>query len=318
MDVFQLPLSIIGMLLFHRLEPLRCSGSREGELDNNVFERNLGVWILKYRKAVPPYRNATQYKAMFKAGNVGHHVYNAESALETGEAEPGDLCLIPLELFLASSNSSIQFLPDTLAVKFVHVDLTGNIKPKTGHGIYPSLNLFCVVDLDGYLELTQEDYEESLHSTKLWKRNSQKGGLWNYDYITKYSFHDNDPKNVDLFLVNWSPTDLISVVPGVVEVRTRRNWFYGDTVSQNMYDSLSRHERPSQEIELPVVGLVGTVLKTKVVYHSYDKNGNVVVGSQEKSTFFQVLLKDRIPVWVQGPVWKCPDELILPVYLPVP
>lgn len=266
-----------------------------------------------------PYRKATQFKAMFKSGNIGHHVYNVESVLDVGEAEPGDLCLVPVELFLAATNSSmVQPLPDSLAVKFVHVDLAGNVKTRKGHELHPVLTLFCVKDLDGYLELTEEDYEESMHTTKLWKRHSQSGGLWNYDYITKYAHYDLSPKNVDLYLVSWSPTDLISVVPGVVEVRTRRNWFYGDTVSQNMYEGLSGRETPSQEIELPVVGMLGTVLSTKIVYHSYDKYGNVIVGSQHKSTFYQILLKDRVPVWVQGPVWKCPDEIILPVYLPVP
>lgn len=256
---------------------------------------------------------------MFKSGHVGHQIYNVESVLNTGEAQLGDLCLVPIEMFLAASHSShIQPIPSSLAVKFVHVDLAGNTKK--GSGIHPILTLFCIQDIDTYLTLTGEDYEESLNQTKIFGRTTKANatGLWNYDYIVKYDDFSIRPKTVDLFLVKWAPTDLLSVIPGVVEVRARKNWFYGDTTSQNMYKALTGNTGIKNEIELPVVGLVGTVLQTRNVIHDYDERGNIIVGDKCQSTFYQILLKDRVPVWVQGPVWKCPDELILPVYLPVP
>lgn len=267
-----------------------------------------------------PFRHGKDYRVKYTAGNIGSQLHGQKSVLETGEPEPGDLVLAPCEMWLTSAtlhyNTSRNALPDNIAVKFLTVDPKG--RPRQGSIIRPVVELFCIEDLSGFLKCTKDDYEESMQQTKLWNIKPKYPGIIQYDYIMRRvgSF---DTEIIDLFLVAWEEQDTLSVIPGIVEVRSRKHWFTPDQHSQNMYKSLEHINVPvSSDIELPVVGMLGTLLEKRLITHSYDKHYNVIEGGDQESWFYKILLRGRRPMWFQGPVWKAPEELVLPIYLPIP
>lgn len=267
-----------------------------------------------------PFRHVKDYKVLYKAGNVGNQIHGQKSVLETGDPDLGDLVLVPCDMWLTSAtlhyNTARNALPDALSVKFLTVDSRGN--PRQGSIIRPVVELFCIEDLEGFLRCTTADYEESMQQTKLWNIKPKYPGILQYDYIMRQTeFMNSDI--VDLFMIAWEDQDILSVVPGIIEVRSRKHWFTPDQHSQNMYKSMEHINVPmASSIELPVVGMLGTILEKRLITHSYDKYCNVIEGNDQQSWFYKILLRGRRPMWFQGPVWRAPEELVLPIYLPIP
>lgn len=267
-------------------------------------------------------RHGSNLRSGFKPGNVGNHIHSQGSVLDLGEPEPGDLVLVPVEIWLSSNTTLKPRLPVSIAMKFCTVDRNGNYAQamSINRTINPIIELFCIEDLEGFLSLTEKDYDESMGQTKVWDVKNKYPGLHRYDYILKPrsgSYFERD--DIDLFLVAWEELDSLSVIPGIKQSKMRKSWFAMDIQSQNLYKSLESINVPiSSEIDVPVVGTIGTLLEKKLVLHSFDLHGNLIVGADTKSWFYKIILRGRRPMWFQGPIWKCPDELVLPIYLPIP
>lgn len=286
-------------------------------MSNNQFRKNIGNWIVRSKRPMAPFRNGQHFRAKYKAGNVGNQIHSQPSVLDLEDPEAGDLVMVPVELFLSSNvTPTNKALPPALAMKFLLVDVKGS--PRQGASVQPTVELFCVEDLDAFVSLSADDYEVSMGQTKLWDIKPKYPGLHRYDYIVQPTNLINS-NLVELFLVAWHENDSLSVVPGIIETRTRKHWFTTDHHSQNIYRSLIQGNVPVlSEVDLPVVGMLGTVLEKRLVSHDFDLYGNLISGVKEQSWFYRILLRGRRPMWFQGPVWKCPNELVLPIYLPIP
>lgn len=268
------------------------------------------------------FRHGNNFRAVYKPGNIANQIHTQPSVLGLDDPEPGDLVLVPIEVWLSSgiirSHRGAHVLPDSLAVKFHLVDEKGRSKPLTS--LVPVAELFCVEHLEDFISLTSHDYKDSMGQTKLFDTKAMYPGIMRYDYIQKsgpYSYYDF--KSVNLFLISWSETDCLSVIPGVVESRQRKDWFTHDSWSQHLYKAMENDNKTVlTQVELPAVGMLGTVLERRTVCHSYDESGNITVGTREQTEFYRIILKGRRPMWFRGPVWKCPEELVLPIYMPVP
>ena len=105
-------------------------------------------------------------------------------------------------------------------------------------------------------------------------------------------------------------------IPGIVETRREKHWFL-DNWNSNIYRSF-RDLKGENYVKFPLVGIVGTLMETKVVTHSLTGGGEYIGGDEFQTTFYKILFRDRIPVWVDAPVWRCPEPLSLPIYLPIP
>lgn len=273
---------------------------------------------------------------------IGSALCQPESTTETTEGEPlletpeslerllptvGDLVVVKADLqFISAGNNfpNHYMLPDNLRELFKMRDLV-NQNPKMPHEtkFIPTLTLNCYLDIDGMLELTAYDYEESMTDTKRWDMR-EHGGLRLRDYVTKRSklFGGNGESislrddNVDFYTIAWKPEDMLTVIPGVVETRRQKHWFFNNW-NNNIYKSASDLTSETY-VKFPLVGMVGTLLDFRVVTHGMTPDGQYVEGSDHKTIFYKIWFNGRIPVWVDAPVWKCPDPLILPILLAIP
>lgn len=239
----------------------------------------------------------------------------------------GDLVVVKCDLQFVSAGISFPnnyFLPGVLKDKFIMVDIVNHERKLLEETKYiPTLTLNVFLDIDGMLELTAYDYEESMTDTKRWDMR-EHGGLRLIDYVSKRSkvldgngfsmFLSDD--SVDFHQIAFKDTDLITNIPGLVETRRQKHWFFNNW-NNNIYRSGSNLTSETY-VKFPLVGLVGTLLDFKVVTHSLTADGQYVGGKDFKTIFYKVLFNGRIPVWVDAPLWKCPDSLDLPILLPIP
>ena len=247
--------------------------------------------------------------------------------------EVGDLVVVKCDLQFASIGNyypKIFMLPEGLADRFVSVDVADHtkIKPATSSNYFPILNLNVFLDPESMLDLAESDYEDNMGDTKIWDR-ADLGGIRQRDYIRKRAWLQEHYSNsitfssgkfntdyVELHTLVWREDDLITGIPGVMETRREKHWFL-DNWNSNIYKSFKDIKKGSY-VKFPLVGIVGTLLDTKTLTHSMTKDGNYINGTDFETTFYKVLFKNRIPVWVDAPVWKCPQTLCLPIYLPIP
>lgn len=247
--------------------------------------------------------------------------------------EVGDLVVVKCDLQFASTGNTYPkmfVLPEALTDRFVMVDiLNPKVKKTTTDSKYfPILGLNVFLDIEGFLDLTQEDYEENLSDTKIWDR-KDLGGIRQKDYIRKRAWLEKSfPESilrssgtyhkdyVEFHTMVWRENDLITGIPGIVETRREKHWFL-DNWNSNIYRSF-RDLRGENFVKFPLVGIVGTLLDTRVVTHSLTTGGEYIGGEEYQTTFYKILFRDRTPVWVDAPVWKCPEPLSLPIYLPIP
>lgn len=241
----------------------------------------------------------------------------------------GDLVAVKCDLQFVSTAFSYPnhyFLPPALKDKFIMVDIVNHTtkgSPEETKYI-PTLTLNCFLDVDGMLELTGYDYEESMTDTKRWDMR-EHGGLRLRDYVTKRSkilngdgqsigFSAGD--SVNFHQIAWLDTDMITGIPGVVETRRQKHWFFNNT-NNNIHQSSSDLTGETY-VKFPLCGLVGTLMDYRVVTHSLTADGQYVGGNDYKTIFYKIWFSGRIPVWVDAPVWACPDPLSLPILLPIP
>lgn len=242
-------------------------------------------------------------------------------------AEVGDLVVVKCDLQFVFKNNMLGnaniLLPFALYDKFETVDVITHQKKMLSESNYvPILNLNVYFDIEGMLELTEEDYESSLNDTKIWNMN-EIGGFRERDYVSKRAKTGRmEPpqcfrsEEVRFYNLVWREDDIITGIPGVVEVRKHKHWFIGN-YNPGVYRSSKDIERESF-VKLPLCGLIGTLVETKLVKHGLSKYGDYIEGDDHETMFYKILFKDRLPVWVDAPVWKCPEELSLPIYLPIP
>lgn len=245
----------------------------------------------------------------------------------------GDLVVVKCDLQFASTGNTYPrmfVLPESLTDRFVAVDI---MNPKVRKAsceckYFPILCLNVFLEIDGMLDLTKDDYEENLSDTKIWDR-KDLGGIRQKDYIRKRAWLASTfPEDilrssgtysqdyVEFHTLVWRENDLITGIPGIVETRREKHWFL-DNWNSNIYRSF-RDLKGENYVKFPLVGIVGTLMETKVVTHSLTGGGEYIGGDEFQTTFYKILFRDRIPVWVDAPVWRCPEPLSLPIYLPIP
>lgn len=294
----------------------------------NHFIKNLGHWQYRVKRSMQ-HLSGRKYWSMFKEGSIGYQIHGQPSVLDTGEPEVGDLAIVPCEMWLGAASvtggvKSYQNLPrigpdsvkDAASLRFVLCDKDG--KPSLRPAIKPLMQLVCVADIELYLTVSGEEFVESSLMTKLWDMNLRMPGLFRHDYILKTQPDGFTVKRIDLFMLAWHDMDSFSVIPGLVERRPRKNWFQTE-IAPGIYKATSNEvtSASSEEIELPLVGTLGFVVDKKLLSHGLDEFGAYVKGTEYQSWFYKIMFSDRQPMWVFGPVWKSPKELILPIYLPV-
>lgn len=291
-------------------------------------ELKLGEWVQRTKKNMFHISNGKKYWSKFKAGQVAYQVHSQQSVLEKEEPDIGDLAIIPCEMWLIAGGGGIksyQNLPkigldvvkDAAGLRFVICDSNG--VPKERPSVKPVLQITCVKNIEEYLSITQEDFQASENYTKMWDMIPRYPGLFRYDYVMKTNVENPLlTTNVELYMLAWMEEDAFSVVPGIVEVRPRKHWFQS-TVSPNVYKAGPEDIKTisSAEVELPVVGTLGLVVDKIKLSHGLTEDGLYVAGSNHESWFYKIMFPRRQPMWIFGPAWKCPSELILPIYLPV-
>lgn len=241
--------------------------------------------------------------------------------------KPGDLVVVKCELQFAANHNSypkLLMLPPELAKLFVMVEFHDPLVEKVQlvQTFFPLLSLNVFLELEGFQDLTEEDHDESIGDTKIWDRNDL-GGFRQKDYVRKRSWlNSNKSANtfetdyVQFHTMVWRSNDLLTCIPGVCETRREKHWFL-DNWNTNVYKSF-RELSGETMIKFPLVGIVGTLLEQRVITHSFTAGGEYIGGTTHRTTFYKILFRDRVPVWVDAPVWKCPDPLSLPIYLPIP
>jgi hypothetical protein len=254
--------------------------------------------------------------------------FTPSGSLEEHLPTVGDLVVVKCDLQFASAGYTFPqsyFLPHVLKEHFVMVDIIDHQRRRVDEETkyIPVLTLNVYLDIEGMLELTEEDYEESYADTKIWDKR-ERGGLRLRDYVCKRSSlfkasgdgHLAFQENVEFYTIAWRENDVITGVPGIIEARKEKHWFF-NSWNNNIYRGVNDLQKESY-VKFPLVGLVGTLLDTRIVTHGLTADGRYVAGEDFKTIFYKVLFRDRIPVWVDQPVWKCPEPLALPILLPIP
>lgn len=240
---------------------------------------------------------------------------------------PGDLIVVKCDLQFATSNSvypKTMLLPDALNNLFIMVELTRPTIKKLVPEFFALLSLNVYKNIESFLDLTEEDHEHNISDTKIWDR-SDHGGFRQRDYIRKRdwlanrSIHETgnfQTDCVEFHSMVWRENDLLTSIPGMMETRREKHWFL-DNWNPAIYKSFKDITGETM-LKFPLVGVVGTLLEVKVVTHGYAKHGEYMGGNTHQTIFYKVLFRDRTPVWVDAPIWKCPDPLSVPIFLPIP
>lgn len=313
-----------------------------GRIYMTIFDREEDVREV-YPSVPPPFKFALPYGStkmsslvdaniiltengrQIKPEPLSEYSIKDEEDLINRFVEPGDLVVVKCDLQFANTVNqypSMYQLPQSIIDLFVTVDpITGEHKNSLESFVIPVLNLNVYLDIEGFLSLTSYDYEEALMDTKLWDR-TDLGGFRQRDYVQKRSkFNLGTGPDLDLGRVSfynfvWRNTDLVTMIPGIVETRKEKHWFI-DNWNSNIYKSPKDIGR-EQFVKFPLVGVVGTLLEVRHVSHGLSKSGDYIGGNEYQTTFYKILFHDRIPLWVDAPVWKCPEPLRLPICLVIP
>lgn len=182
------------------------------------------------------------------------------------------------------------------------------------YGISPRLDIRVYENPDDLLSLTSEDYDNSQNETKTWSTKSVGGYIMN-DYVYKFANRgqlDGDVKDIVYFFsLAFGDDEIITSMPGVYEYRKKKEWYADGDV---FYDGLDAETN----IKLPVIGIVATLLDSKLVRHSVTKRQEYIGGEGCETMFYKILFRGRRPIWVDSIIWRCPEALSLPIYLPLP
>lgn len=205
--------------------------------------------------------------------------------MELKLGEVGDLCLIPLGLRFAPrqfdyNHSSVFMFRFVYREWFMKPELADNI---------PILDLKCYEDLD--MMLGSPGYGKDLEVPDGTEMNSS-------GYLIYWKNQGKICCSVD-----WSDEDSIYEIPGRYQEQAVNELFW--------------KEIEDKEVRMPELGMLGTLLGIRELRHSNNILGDPDYGTEYVSRFNLIWLRGRLPMWVYGEVWKCPEELEeLPIYLP--
>jgi hypothetical protein len=265
----------------------------------------------------------------FKKTTPDFDLNSQPSIFDAPEPEIGDLALIPVRVSLQGSTNPRGYkrIEVDLGYRFILVEQASG-KPIEDVILPIDFSLSCVENLDNYLMLSDHQYEDGLRYTQILGKTNMYPDLYLLNEILGHK-PPAPPNNIfidhlapiRIFSILWKRQDILALLPGVSHMIPRPMWQSRTLARMREEQGGPRinhfSDTLSGTVEVPTVGVAGTIIDKRTVRHSIGKNNTVVAGNDCTSTFYQMMVSGRKPMWFRGPVWKCPDELILPIYLPV-
>lgn len=234
----------------------------------------------------------------------------------------GDLVVVKCDLqfvginggYIGHTSNWRQSLPDGINIKLINGYTSKNSnKGYFECGVTPRLDIRVYEEPEELLSLTSEDYDKSQNETKSWSTKSVGGYIMN-DYVYKFANRGQVTREtndiVKFFSLAFTNEEIITGIPGAHEIRKKKEWYADGDAFFGFDDDAT--------IKLPIIGVVATLLDSKLLRHNVTKRQEYIGGVGSETMFHRVLFRGRRPMWVDSMIWRCPAAISLPIYLPLP
>ena len=264
-------------------------------------------WILRSRGSA--WSIGEQYMSYILEESTSTSLLESSEDVVRGFPIIGDLVVVKCDLQFTGAgdikfiNKFCGALPNGIMEKLRYDYIGGDGRFEILKGPYPYLTIRVWEEPEALLLLTTEDYERSQGETKTWNLNDNDG----YRTIDCILSHEHRKMTVvKFFSLIFRENEIITGIPDIYEIRREYEWYMG-----GLEIGLIRH------IKLPIIGVVGTLLDSKVLRHDVTKRGEYIGGEGSETVFHKILFRGRRPMWVDSMIWRCPSALSLPIYLPL-